>query len=216
MAKYRGPVCKLCRRERQALYLKGERCYTAKCPFLAPKKDPREQLPLPPGPRPKFMRRPTEFGLQLREKQKARKIYWVSGGQFKGYSRKAEEMKGITGENLLSLLERRLDNVVLRLGFATSHRQARQLVNHRHFQVNGRPVNIPSYLVKEGDVIGVQRESLEASFMQNIRAITSARPVPAWLEREPEVGRGRVVTLPRREHISEAINEQLVVNFYSR
>lgn len=216
MASYRGPVCRLCRREAQALFLKGERCYTAKCPFLAPKKDPRQTLPLPPGKLPRFRRRPREYGLQLREKQKGKRLYGVLERQFKGYFRKAERLKGVTGELLLSQLERRLDNVVYRLGFATSRRQARELVSHRHFVVNQRLVNIPAYQVREGDVVGIRTDSRAKPFMQNICTLTSARPVPSWLERDSEQGRGSILALPRREHVQELLDEQLIVNFYSR
>jgi small subunit ribosomal protein S4 len=216
MARYQGPVCRLCRREGQALFLKGQRCYTAKCPFLAPKKDPRQTLPLPPGKLPKFRRRPREYGLQLREKQKARRIYVVLEKQFKGYFQKAETLKGVTGELLFTQLERRLDNVVYRLGFASSRRQAREMVVHRHFLVNHKPVDIPSYQVKEGDVVEIKAESRTKPFVETVRTITSARPLPTWLERDSDQGRGTIISLPRREHVQEQIDEQLIVNFYSR
>lgn len=216
MARYRGPVCRLCRREGQALLLKGERCYGVKCPFLAPKRDPRQTLPLPPGKLPKFRRRPREYGLQLREKQKTKRLYGILEAQFKGYFRKAERLKGVTGELLLSQLERRLDNVVYRLGFATSRRQARELVAHRHFDVNHKPVDIPSYQVRQGDVVEIRANSSAKPFIATIRTIASARPVPIWLEKDSERGRGTVVSLPRREHIQEHVDEQLIVNLYSR
>ena len=216
MAKYRGPVCRLCRREAVPLFLKGQRCYTVKCPFLAPKKDIRMQVPLPPGKQPRFRRRRSEYGVQLREKQKARRIYGLMETQFKNYFRRADAARGVTGENLLMRLEVRLDNVVYRLGFATSRRQARELVLHRHFSVNGRKVNIPSYQVGEGDTIEVRDRAKNHPFFQDIQTVTSSRPVPAWLEVDRDSGLGRVLVLPAREHITEPINEQLIVNFYSR
>ena len=216
MARYRGPVCRLCRREGQALYLKAERCYTVKCPFLAPKKDPRQTLPLPPGKLPKFRRRPREYGLQLRQKQKVKRIYGVLERQFRTSFRKAERLEGVTGEILLSQLERRLDNVIYRLGFGASRRQARELIVHRHFAVNGRTVDIPSFQVRAGDIVQIREKSRNKPFMETIRNTTSARPVPAWLERDSDQGRGTVVSLPSREHIQEQIDEQLIVNFYSR
>jgi len=216
MARYRGPVCRTCRREAQPLFFKGERCYTMKCPFLKPRKDPRQTLPLPPGKLPKFRRRPREYGIQLREKQKVKRLYGLLETQFKNYFRNAERLHGVTGELLLSQLERRLDNVVFRLGFASSRRQGRELVAHRHFNINGKAVNIPSYQVREGDTVEIKAESRSQAFLEHIRSVTSARPVPTWLERDSDQGRGKVLALPRREHIQEQIDEQQIVNLYSR
>lgn len=217
MSKYIGPVCKLCRREGMQLYLKGQRCYTPKCPFLKPRRDSRATGPLPPGRGPvKFRPRPTEYGTQLREKQKVRRIYGLMEDQFKGYFRRAEGMSGVTGTNLLVQLERRLDNVVYRAGLATSRRQARELIAHRHFAVNGQVVTIPSYQVKAGQLVEGAGNAAGKDFFKAIRQQTSARPVPRWLAVEQETPRATVVALPVREDIREPIDEQLIVNLYSR
>jgi len=217
VSKYIGPVCKLCRREGAQLYLKGERCYTVKCPFLKPRRDARSLGPLPPGRGPiKFRTRPTRYGTQLREKQKVRRIYGLMERQFKDYFRRAERMGGVTGANLLIQLERRLDNVVYRAGLATSRRQARELIAHRHFTVDGRVVTIASYQVKAGQLVEANGNTAGKDFFKAIRQQTSARPVPRWLTVEREAGRAAVLALPTREDIQEPIDEQQIVNLYSR
>lgn len=212
MARYIGPVCKLCRREGQKLYLKGARCYTPKCAL--------EQRDYPPGEHgvtARFRRqRPSDYALQLREKQKVRRIYGVLERQFRRYFREAERMPGLTGENLLILLERRLDNVVYRLGFADSRVQARQLVQHGHFTVNGRRVTIPSMLVRPNDIIAVREGSRKRTYFKERAQVLDAQKVPEWLQLDPENLSARVLAMPRREDIDIPINEQLVVEYYSR
>ncbi|HEY65837.1 MAG TPA: 30S ribosomal protein S4 [Caldilineae bacterium] len=211
MARYTGPVCKLCRREGQKLFLKGERCFSPKCAF--------ERRSYPPGmhgPQARFRRRESDYGLQLREKQKAKRIYGVLERQFRRYFREAQRSKGLTGETLLILLERRLDNVIYRLGLASSRAQARQLVRHGHFEVNGRKTNIPSFLVKEGDVIRVRDRSRRTTYFKEIMERLGERPVPEWLSFDPEALTARVVALPTRDQIDVSLNEQLIVEYYSR
>lgn len=211
MARYTGPVCRLCRRERRKLYLKGQRCLSPKCAL--------EKRPYPPG---QFgeqagrRRRRSDYAVQLRNKQALRMFYGVLEGQFKRYVRQAERMPGVTGENLLRLLEGRLDNVVYRAGFAASRRQARQLVGQRHFQVNGRIVDIPSYRVRPGDVITVKDKS--RNIPPIVEAVeTGARVPPRWLEVNPENRTVRVLDLPAREDITDLpADEQVVIEFYSR
>jgi len=199
------------------LYLKGERCYTVKCPFLKPRRDARSLGPLPPGRGPiKFRTRPTRYGTQLREKQKVRRIYGVMERQFKSYFRKAERMSGVTGANLLIQLERRLDNVVFRAGLALSRRQARELIAHRHFTVNGRLVTVASYQVKPGEAVQVRSQDASKDFVKAIRQRTSSRPLPHWLTVDAEALRATVVALPARGDIQEPVDEQLIVNLYSR
>lgn len=211
MGRYRGPVCKLCRREGVKLYLKGERCFTPKCAI-----ERRNYPPGMHGRRSQFRRRVSDYGLQLREKQKAKRIYGVMERQFRRYFQQALKVKGLTGAMLLQTLERRLDNVVYRLGLADSRAQARQLVNHGHITVNGRKMDIPSYLVRVGDVIGVrERSRRNAHFRSIVERLDPAR-VPEWLELSPDALEGRVLALPKREQIDEPINEQLIVEFYSR
>jgi len=208
MAKYTGSVCRLCRREGTKLYLKGDRCYSDKCAF--------NRRPTAPGQHGQRRKKLSEYGLQLREKQKARRIYGVLEKQFERYYEQAERMKGITGENLLQLLERRLDNVVYRLGFASSRAQARQLVLHGHITVNGNRVNIPSYLVDEGDVIAVREKS--ASNMEHFKALREGtdRVIVPWLQVDYEKLEGTVSALPTREDIDVPIQEHLIVELYSR
>ncbi len=213
MARYTGPRCKLCRREGEKLFLKGERCRVGnKCPF------DRQQHPkaYPPGEhglrRPKF----SDYGVQLREKQKVRRVYGVLERQFRRYFAKAENLKGMTGENLLRILELRLDNSVYRLGFSTSRSQARQLVGHCHIMVNGRRVDIPSYIVKVGDVISVKEKSREHQAVTNAMELFSTGSTVPWLKREPNSFEGVVDHLPEREEIPGTLQEQLVVEFYSR
>ncbi len=208
MARYIGPSCRLCRREGLKLFLKGERCYTDKCAI--------ERRNYPPGEhgqgRPKF----SEYSLQLREKQKLRRMYGVLEGQFRRYFDMADRSKGVTGETLLQLLERRLDNIVYRIGFATSRSEARQLVRHGHFTVNGRKVNIPSYLVRAGDAIGVREKSRKVVRIQEALELVQRRGVPEWLEVVPEQFAGRVKALPVRSDLTMPINEKLVVELYSK
>jgi small subunit ribosomal protein S4 len=205
-------VCKLCRREGEKLFLKGERCVSPKCAF--------ERRPYPPGLHGKqsqFRRRKeSDYALQLRAKQKARRLYGVMERQFRRYFREAEQKRGLTGSNLLILLESRLDNVVYRLGFAASRPQARQWVRHGHFEVNGRKVNIPSYAVKPGDVIAVRGRSRPSPSFKEVALDLEHRAAPEWLSRDDETMVGRVMALPTREDIDVAINEQLIVEYYSR
>ena len=193
------------------LYLKGERCYTPKCSF--------ERRPYPPGihgQSARFRRKQSDYALQLREKQKVKRIYGVMERQFRIYFREASRRKGLTGATLLQILETRLDNVVFRLGFADSRAQARQLVRHGHFEVNGRKVNIPSYRVKPGDVIRVRDKSRKNAFFRDRAEIMAEKSVPDWLELDVNNMAGRVLALPQRHHIDMPINEQLIVEFYSR
>ncbi|MBN1955734.1 MAG: 30S ribosomal protein S4 [Anaerolineae bacterium] len=212
MARYRGPVCKLCRLERQKLFLKGERCYSPKCAM--------ERRDYPPGEHGQLARfrrrRPSDYYLQLREKQKVRNVYGVLERQFRRYFRMAERMPGLTGENLLILLERRLDNVVYRLGFADSRAQARQLVQHGHFVVNNRRTTIPSYLIREGDIIAVREGSQKRTYFKNRAEMLDAQHPPHWLSLDPGTLSARVVGKPRREDVDIPFEEGLVVGYYSR
>jgi len=209
MARYAGAVCRLCRREGMKLFLKGERCYTEKCAI--------ERRNFAPGQHGKS-RRPKllGYGVQLREKQKVKRIYGVLEDQFRRYFEQAERLKGITGETLLQLLERRLDNVAYRLGFATSRPQARQLVRHGHFAVNGRKVDIPSYLVKAGDVVSVRAGSQKNVTIQHAIEEVKGRGVPEWLTLDGDQFGGRVVSLPTRAQINLPVQEQLIVELYSK
>jgi small subunit ribosomal protein S4 len=211
MARHSGPVCKLCRREGEKLFLKGDRCFTAKCAF-----EKRSYPPGMHGRRARFRRKTTDFGTQLREKQKARRIYGVMERQFRRYFRIAEKRKGVTGANLLQALESRLDNVVLRLGFASSRAQARQLVRHGHFEVNGTKTDVPSYLVKPGDQISVRARSKTNSYFQAVAQEMEHRFVPEWLSVDINSLSGRVLALPTREEIEAPLNEQLITEYYSR
>jgi small subunit ribosomal protein S4 len=201
-------VCRLCRREGLKLFLKGERCYTDKCAI--------ERRNYPPGEhgqgRPKF----SEYSLQLREKQKMRRIYGVLEGQFRRYFALADRSKAVTGEALLQSLERRLDNIVYRLGFTNSRSEARQLVRHGHFLVNDRKVNIPSYLVRPGDVVVVREKSRKVARIQEAMELAQRRGVPEWLEMTPESFTGRVKALPARADLTLPVNEKLVVELYSK
>jgi len=208
MARYRGPVCRLCRREGLKLYLKGDRCYTTKCGV--------ERRSYAPGQHGQGRKKVSEYGLQLREKQKARRMYGILEGQFRRYFEKAERQPGITGENLLRLLERRLDNVVYRLGLGTSRNEARQLVRHGHFTVNGRKVNIPSYLLRAGDVIAVREKSKESPRIKELLERAADRTPPAWLEFDADQASARVVALPARDQIDAPVQEHLIVELYSR
>ena len=206
MAKYTESKCRLCRREGAKLFLKGERCFKGTCAF--------ERRPVAPGQHGMSRKKVSEYGLQLREKQKCKRIYGVLEGQFRKYYEKADRMKGITGENMLSLLERRLDNVCYRLGLGASRAQARQIVNHTHILVNGKSVNIPSYQIKVGDVISVKEKSAKSELFA---AVKDARViVPKWLEFDSSKLTGKVVALPAREDIDLTIAEHLIIELYSK
>ena len=209
MARYSGAVCRLCRREAMKLFLKGERCYSEKCAI--------EKRNFPPGQHGKTRKaKLAGYGMQLREKQKVKRMYGVLENQFRLYFETAERQRGITGEVLLQLLERRLDNVVYRLGFATSRPQARQMVRHGHFGINGRAVDIPSCLVKAGDVIGVREGSKQSPSVLHAMEEVKGRGIPAWLELQAENMAGRIVSLPNREQINLPVQEQLIVELYSK
>ena len=209
MARYIGPVCRLCRREGMKLFLKGERCYTEKCAI--------EKRNLPPGQHGKLRKaKLVGYGLQLREKQKVKRIYGVLENQFRRYFEMADRQRGITGETLLQLLERRMDNVIYRLGLATSRAQARQFVRHGHFTVNGKKVDIPSYSVRMGDVVAVRASSGENPTIQHAAEEVKGRGIPEWLALEPTGLSGRVSQLPTREQINLPVQEQLIVELYSK
>ncbi|SHN52525.1 30S ribosomal protein S4 [Desulfitobacterium chlororespirans] len=208
MARYTGPVCRLCRREGMKLFLKGDRCYTGKCAI-----DRRAYAPGQHGQ--SRGKKPTEYGIQLREKQKVRRIYGVQEKQFRSYYDKANRQKGIVGENLLRLLERRLDNVVFQLGFATSRPEARQLVRHGHFTVNGRRVDIPSFLVRVGDIVGVKEASKASPRLKEILSSLDRTP-PKWMSLDANAATGTIIALPDREDIQMPIQEHLIVEKYSR
>ncbi len=209
MARYTGPKCRLCRREGMQLFLKGERCYTEKCPL--------KRRPYPPGLHgPTKKPRLSIYGLQLREKQRAKRIYGVFERQFRRYFEMARKMPGNTGENLLSILERRLDNVLYRLGFAMSRIQARHFVTHGHVLVNGRKVDIPSYLVKEGEVIKLKEKMLENPFVKYSLQKRDLKPLPEWLFFDENKKEGRVLRLPERKDIPYPIQESLIVELYSK
>lgn len=209
MARYTGPVCRLCRREDMKLFLKGDRCYTDKCGF--------ERRAYPPGQHGQNRRRKnSDYGEQLREKQKVKRIYGIAERQFRGYYYRANRMKGVTGENLLQLLERRLDNIVYRLGFASNHAEARQLVRHGHFSINGSRVDIPSFLVRANDAITVRENSKKMPRLAENLGAVDRRGVPGWLELDKDNFRGRVKTMPAREDLKMDIREQLIVELYSK
>ena len=209
MARYCASVCRLCRREGLKLFLKGDRCFGEKCAF--------ERRGYAPGEHGQGRKKQySDYGLQLREKQKLKRMYAVLEKQFAGYFDKADRQKGITGTNLLLLLERRLDNMVFRMGFASSRTEARQLVRHNHFLVNGKKVNIPSYLVKVGDVIGVKENSRTVSRIAEAVATVARRGVPQWLELDQPNFQGTVKMLPVREELTMPIQEQLIVELYSK
>ena len=209
MARYTGSVCRLCRRERMKLFLKGDRCFKEKCAI--------ERRAYPPGQHGQRRgRRTLGYGLQLREKQKVKRIYGIQERQFRTYFEKSDKKKGITGENLLIALERRLDNVVYNLGFSASRAQARQLVRHGHIRVDGKKINIPSYQVKVDQVISVKEGSRKNEFIRSSVETARGRGVPEWLELDPENFSGKVLNLPDREQIKIPIQEQLIVELYSR
>jgi small subunit ribosomal protein S4 len=208
MARYNGPVCRLCRREGMKLFLKGERCYTEKCGI--------EKRNTPPGQHGRLRKaKLAGYGLQLREKQKVKRIYGVLEDQFRRYFEAADRTRGITGETLLQLLERRLDNAVYRMGFATSRPQGRQLVRHGHFMVNGKKVDIPSYSLKQGDVVSVRTSSKENASILHAVGEVKGRGIPEWISLEGELG-ARVVALPTRVQINLPVQEQLIVELYSK
>lgn len=210
MARYTGPVCKLCRRENTKLFLKGDKCMSEKCPM----NDPKVKIPGPHGDR---RRKLTEYGTQLREKQKTKRYYGVMERQFANYFEMATKVKGLTtGEALLQILERRLDNVVYRLGFAMSRAEAKQLVNHGHFTVNGKKVNIPSYLVKEGDVVAMTDKSKDSDKIKGVLEANSAKPVVKWIEKDSENVKGKIAALPTVEDIDLPIEVHLIVELYSK
>ena len=208
MARYTGSVCRLCRREGMKLFLKGDRCFKDKCAI--------ERRPYPPGQHGRRRTKILGFGLQLREKQKVKRIYGVLEKQFRLYFKAAARKTGITGENLLRQLEVRLDNVVYSLGFSSSRPQARQLVRHGHILVNGKKVNVPSYQVRKGDVIEVREKSRKNMLIQQAVETASGRGVPVWLELSPEQFRGAVLEIPKRDEIRLPIQEQLIVELYSK
>jgi small subunit ribosomal protein S4 len=209
LARYTGAVCRLCRREGTKLFLKGAKCFSDKCPI--------ENRNFAPGQHGKDRKaKIVGYGLQLREKQKAKRIYFTNEGQFRNYYEKATRAKGVTGELLLQQLERRLDNVVHRLGFATSRRQSRQLVRHGHIQVNGRKVDIPSFQVKAGDEIAVRESSKKLPIIASSIEYSSHQPAPNWLEVDRENMKGRVTAIPKREDVNLPVNEQLIVELYSK
>ena len=208
MARYTGPACKLCRREGKKLYLKGERCTSGKCAL-----DRRSTAPGQHGAAKKKM---GEYGVQLREKQTARRYYGVLEKQFKNYYEEAARKEGMAGENLLVLLERRLDNVVFRMGMAESHRDARQLVLHAHFTLNGKKVNIPSILVKPGDVISVKESSRDSAKIKGLAEALESKTAPKWLDVDKTNLTAKVVSFPAREDIDFDFNEQLIVELYSK
>ncbi len=208
MARYTDAVCKLCRREGVKLFLKGERCLSEKCPL--------EKRPFPPGEHGRKMQRETSYGVQLREKQKAKRIYGVLENQFRKYYEKAAKQKGKTGENLLRMLETRFDNVIFRMGFAFSRREARQLITHRHFKINDRTVNIPSYSLKPGDSISLSERGKKCARIKECIESANKPALPAWLEVNYETMTGKVIALPQRGDIDFMIKEQLIVELYSK
>lgn len=208
MARYIGPACRLCRRAGEKLYLKGQKCESNTCPF--------NNKSYAPGQHGKNKIKLSEYGLQLREKQKAKIIYGILEKQFRNYFKKAEKLQGITGENLLILLEKRLDNVVYRLGFARSRKEARQLVRHNHIRVNNQKVNIPSYIVKVGDVVEIKNSTEPIQRFKDISEATVSRSIPEWLECDKEKFKGTVVSNPNRSQIDCNVNETLIVELYSK
>ncbi len=211
MARYKGPVCRICRREGQKLFLKGQRCYGPKCAW--------EKKQYPPG---QFgessmrRRRPSDYGIQLREKQKLRAIYGVLEKPFRKYIQHAERMEGVAGENLLKLLELRLENVVFRAGLAASRPEARQLVAHGHFTVNGRVVNVPSFRVRPGDEIAVKQSSRDIPPIAAAAGAAAGRPQLAWIEAAPEARTAKIIAVPERSQIDTDVDEQMIIEFYSR
>lgn len=208
MARYTGAVCKLCRREGKKLFLKGERCYTGKCSV--------DRRSYAPGQHGQGRKKTSEYGMQLRAKQQARRYYGIQEGQFHKYFLMAERRQGITGENLLRICESRLDNVAYLLGWASSRAEARQLITHGHYLVNGKKVNVPSYLLKAGDVVSVKDKSRDSEKFKAVIEANGSRPVPEWLDKNAEDLTAKVVKLPDREQIEVPVEEHLIVEFYSK
>ena len=208
MARYTGAVCRLCRREGQKLFLKGERCYSDKCSVAL--------RGYAPGQHGQGRKKSSEYGMQLRAKQTARRFYGVQENQFHHYFEIAERKQGITGDNLLRILESRLDNVVYRVGFASSRAEARQLVGHGHFEVNGKRVEIASYLLKAGDVVSICEKSRGSEKLKAVLEANSARPVPQWIDINRDQLTAKVIALPTRDQIEAPVDEQLIVEFYSK
>ena len=208
MSRYTGAVCKLCRREGKKLFLKGARCYTNKCSL--------ERRQYAPGQHGQSRKKTSEYGLQLRAKQQAKRYYGVQESQFHKYFLMAERKQGQTGENLLRICESRLDNVVYLLGWASSRAEARQLVTHAHFTVNGKKVDIPSYLLKAGDEVAIKAKSKESDKFKAVLETNAARPVPQWLDLNAEAATAKVIALPEREQIAVPVEEHLIVEFYSK
>ena len=207
MARYTGAVCKMCRREGKKLFLKGERCYTQKCAF--------ERCSYAPGQHGQGRKKTSEYGLQLRAKQQARRYYGINESQFHKYFLMAERKQGMTGENLLRICESRLDNVVYLLGWASSRAEGRQLVTHNHYLVNGKKVNIPSILLKAGDVISVKEGSRDSEKIKAVLEANGSRPVPQWLDKTSDF-EAKIVALPDRDQIAAPVEEHLIVEFYSK
>ena len=211
MSRYTGPVCKLCRREGQKLFLKGPKCYTEKCPV--------ERRTYPPGqhgPAHARRRKQSDYAVQLREKQKVKRIYGLHEKQFRNVFEDAAQQQGVTGENLLRLLESRLDNIIFRMGFATSRNQARQIVRHRHVEVNGRIVDVPSYLVRTGDEVALRPGHKELAMVEVSLQARTRPGVPEWLALDEKARVGRMVRVPERQDIPLAVQEQLIVELYSK
>lgn len=208
MARYTGSVCRQCRRENMKLFLKGDRCFSDKCSY--------DRRGYPPGQHGQRRSKQSDYGMQLREKQKVRRIYGISEKQFRITFKRADRLKGITGTNLLSLLETRMDNTVFRLGFVNSRNQGRHFVRHNHFTVNGKKVNIPSYQVKKGDVIELREKSRKVQAISDSLDAIVRRGVPSWLEINKDTFKGQIVGIPTREDITLPIQEQLIVELYSK
>ena len=208
MARYTGAVCKLCRREGKKLFLKGDRCYTGKCAF--------ERRSYAPGQHGQGRKKTSEYGLQLRAKQQARRYYGIQEGQFHKYFLMAERKQGMTGENLLRICESRLDNIAYLLGWASSRAEARQLTTHGHYLVNGKKVDIPSYLLKAGDVVSIREKSRDSEKIKAVLEANASRPVPEWLDKNGDDLTAKIVKLPDREQIEVPVEEHLIVEFYSK
>ena len=208
MARYTGAVCKLCRREGKKLFLKGDRCYSGKCAL--------DRRAYAPGQHGQSRKKTSEYGTQLRTKQTARRYYGVNESQFRKYFAMAEKQPGMTGENLLRICESRLDNIVYLLGWASSRAEARQLVNHGHFTVNGRKVNIPSYLCKAGETLAIRKNSLDSDKFKAVLEANASRPIPAWLELDADNNTAKVVSLPERDQILAPVEEHYSVELYSK
>lgn len=208
MSRYTGARCKFCKREGKQLFLKGDRCFTDKCAY--------ERRPYPPGSNGQGRTKFTEYGIQLREKQKTKRIYGLTEKQFRLFFKKASTSKGATGENLLTLLERRLDNVIFSLGLATSRQQARQLIKHSHFLLNGKKVNVPSIIVKKGDEIEIKEKSREVNYIKEAVENLGRKEMPKWLSFSADSFKGSILEMPTREDVQQDIEERLIVELYSK